>query len=187
MGSNRETKTSLTPMTKSVFAIILIIIFFSIAVFIFYKKSNNVDDVSKIGPSTLVSVTPLPTPTPTPKSNNIIQMENGLKIQDLKVGTGQEAKDGFAVSVNYIGTLENGTKFDSSYDRGQPFKFVLGAGQVIKGWDIGVAGMKIGGKRKLIIPPDLAYGSRNIGNGLIPPNSTLVFEVELLAVQALQK
>ena len=87
------------------------------------------------------------------------------------------------VSVNYVGTLLDGKKFDSSYDRNQPFSFVLGTGQVIKGWDEGVAGMKIGGKRKLIIPPALAYGDQNIGDGLIPANSTLIFEVELLGIQ----
>lgn len=169
--------------TKTIFALTLLVIFFGIAAFIFYRKSNDVGDISKIGLNPTISTTPLPTLTSTPESGSIIQMENGLKIQDLKVGTGQEAKTGYAVDVNYLGTLENGTKFDSSYDRGQSFQFVLGAGQVIKGWDIGVAGMKVGGKRKLIIPPDLAYGERGAG-GVIPPNATLVFEVELLAVQA---
>jgi len=111
-------------------------------------------------------------------------LENGLQITDEIVGTGAEATAGSTVSVNYVGTLENGKKFDSSYDRNQPFSFVLGAGQVIKGWDEGVAGMKIGGKRKLIIPPALAYGNQDMGNGLIPANSTLVFEVELLGVQS---
>ncbi len=111
-------------------------------------------------------------------------LENDLQIIDEVAGTGAEAKAGNIVSVNYIGTLESGKKFDSSYDRNQPFSFVLGAGQVIKGWDEGVAGMKIGGKRKLVIPPALAYGNQDIGNGLIPANSTLIFEVELLGVQS---
>jgi len=115
--------------------------------------------------------------------NNIITLPDGLQITDEIIGTGAEAKAGNAVSVNYIGTLTNGVKFDSSYDRGQPFSFILGAGQVIKGWDEGVLGMKVGGKRKLIIPPDLAYGEQGAGNGVIPPNSTLIFEVELLEVQ----
>jgi FKBP-type peptidyl-prolyl cis-trans isomerase FkpA len=105
----------------------------------------------------------------------------GLKIEDTKVGTGPEAVAGKTVSVHYTGTLTNGQKFDSSLDRGQPFKFKLGAGMVIKGWDQGFAGMKVGGKRKLTIPPDLAYGSRAIGP--IPPNSTLLFDVELLGVE----
>lgn len=111
-------------------------------------------------------------------------LENGLQVIDEVAGTGAEAKAGDTVSVNYVGTLLDGKKFDSSYDRNQPFSFVLGAGQVIQGWDEGVAGMKIGGKRKLVIPPALAYGSQEVGDGLIPANSTLVFEVELLGVQS---
>jgi FKBP-type peptidyl-prolyl cis-trans isomerase len=106
----------------------------------------------------------------------------GLEVQEMKPGTGAEAKSGQKVHVHYTGWLTNGKKFDSSVDRGQPFSFTLGAGQVIKGWDQGVAGMKVGGKRKLTIPPELAYGSKGVGGGLIPPNSTLVFEVELLKV-----
>jgi hypothetical protein len=114
---------------------------------------------------------------------NEINMENKLQITDIAIGTGAEAKAGNTVTVNYLGTLLDGKKFDSSYDRGIPFSFHLGAGEVIKGWDQGVSGMKVGGKRKLVIPPDLAYGSAEIGNGLIPANSTLVFEVELLDVK----
>lgn len=105
---------------------------------------------------------------------------SGLRITDLEIGTGAEAVSGELVSVNYRGTLTNGKEFDSSYGRG-PFQFPLGAGRVIKGWDEGVAGMKVGGKRKLVIPPDLAYGSRGAG-GVIPPDATLIFEVELLGV-----
>jgi FKBP-type peptidyl-prolyl cis-trans isomerase len=108
-------------------------------------------------------------------------LDNGLIIEDEKIGIGKEATAGHSVTVHYRGTLTDGTKFDASYDRGEPFTFNLGAGQVIKGWDEGVAGMKEGGKRKLTIPPTLGYGSRGAG-GVIPPNATLVFEVELLKV-----
>lgn len=104
-----------------------------------------------------------------------------LKIEDLVVGTGAEAKAGNQVQVHYTGWLTNGKKFDSSKDRNSPFPFPLGGGRVIKGWDQGVAGMKVGGKRKLTIPPHMAYGDRGFP-GAIPPNSTLVFEVELLKV-----
>ena len=105
-----------------------------------------------------------------------------LQISDMKVGSGKLAEKGKKVRVHYTGWLTNGKKFDSSKDRGEPFEFKLGAGQVIKGWDQGVENMKIGGKRKLTIPPELGYGNRDVGNGLIPANSTLVFEVELLDV-----
>ena len=105
-----------------------------------------------------------------------------LVKQELKPGTGAVAKSGDSVSVHYRGTLANGTKFDASYDRGKPFDFTLGQGQVIKGWDEGVAGMKVGGKRKLIVPPDMAYGASPPPGAPIPPNATLVFEVELLKV-----
>ncbi len=105
-----------------------------------------------------------------------------LKIEDLKVGTGAEAVSGKSITVHYTGTLTDGTKFDSSVDRGEPFTFNLGAGEVIEGWDKGFAGMKVGGKRKLTIPSDMAYGERGAGAS-IPPNSTLIFDVELLDVK----
>jgi FKBP-type peptidyl-prolyl cis-trans isomerase len=108
--------------------------------------------------------------------------QTGLVIDDVKLGTGAEARAGQTVTVHYVGTLTDGKKFDSSRDRGQGFEFKLGAGQVIKGWDQGVAGMKVGGLRKLTIPPELAYGDRGFP-GAIPPRSTLVFEVELLSVR----
>lgn len=106
---------------------------------------------------------------------------SGLKYQDVKEGTGDVATAGKTVAVHYTGWLTNGTKFDSSKDRGQAFEFPLGGGRVIRGWDEGVQGMKVGGVRKLTIPPELGYGARGAG-GVIPPNATLVFEVELLKV-----
>ena len=109
------------------------------------------------------------------------QDQEDLKIEDLEVGQGQEIKEGDTAQVHYLGTLTNGEKFDSSYDRNQPFEFQVGAGQVIQGWDQGLLGMKIGGKRKLTIPPDLGYGNQSAGN--IPPNSTLIFEVELIDIK----
>ncbi len=114
------------------------------------------------------------------------ELADGLKYTDTKVGTGAEATPGHKVTVHYTGWLDQngakGKKFDSSVDRGQPFAFVLGAHQVIRGWDEGVAGMKVGGTRTLVIPPELGYGARGAG-GVIPPNAKLIFDVELLGVQ----
>lgn len=104
-----------------------------------------------------------------------------LKIEDSQIGQGQEVKKGDTVQVHYLGTLTNNEKFDSSYDRNQPFEFQVGAGQVIEGWDQGLLGMRIGGKRKLTIPPALGYGNQPVGS--IPANSTLIFEIELIAIK----
>ena len=112
---------------------------------------------------------------------SIITTDSGLQYDELQVGEGAEATPGKTVTVHYTGWLTDGKKFDSSKDRNDPFAFVLGGGMVIRGWDEGVAGMKVGGKRKLVIPPELGYGARGAG-GVIPPNATLVFEVELLDV-----
>ena len=114
-------------------------------------------------------------------SGNEITTASGLKYVDLVEGTGPTPQTGQTISVNYIGTLENGTKFESSYDSGRPLQFILGTGAVIKGWDEGLMSMKVGGKRKLTVPPSLGYGTR--GTPKIPGNSTLIFDVELLGVK----
>ncbi|MBW4426066.1 MAG: FKBP-type peptidyl-prolyl cis-trans isomerase [Nostoc desertorum CM1-VF14] len=113
---------------------------------------------------------------------NAVTTPSGLKYVELKEGTGATPQTGQTVEVHYVGTLENGTKFDSSRDRGQPFSFKIGVGQVIKGWDEGLSTMKVGGRRQLIIPSELGYGARGAG-GVIPPNATLLFDVELLGVK----
>ena len=112
----------------------------------------------------------------------LTRMPSGLRYQDVAVGTGAEARAGQTAVVHYTGWLPDGKKFDSSRDRGEPFSFPLGAGQVIAGWDQGVAGMKVGGRRKLVIPSELGYGASGAPPD-IPPNATLVFDVELLGVQ----
>jgi peptidylprolyl isomerase len=113
---------------------------------------------------------------------NAVTTTSGLKYIDIQEGEGESPSKGQKVTVHYTGTLENGQKFDSSRDRERPFTFTIGVGQVIKGWDEGVAGMKVGGRRNLIIPAELGYGSRGAG-GVIPPNATLIFDVELLEVE----
>ena len=115
-------------------------------------------------------------------NGKVVKTASGLKYEDMTIGTGKEAKPGSHASVHYTGTLEDGTKFDSSRDRGEPFSFTIGAGEVIKGWDEGVAGMKVGGRRKLTIPSSIGYGAKGAGGGVIPPNATLIFDVELMDV-----
>ncbi len=150
-------------MKKELIAPTLVIVIFLGAAF-YYSKNVNTEMETKTTPAVSGQAEPV----------------TELKILDVVIGTGEEAVSGKKVSVHYVGTLQSGAKFDSSRDRGTPFEFDLGAGQVIKGWDQGVAGMKVGGKRILTIPPDLAYGSASVGS--IPPNSTLVFEIELLDI-----
>ncbi|MDX2213646.1 MAG: FKBP-type peptidyl-prolyl cis-trans isomerase [Oculatellaceae cyanobacterium bins.114] len=122
-----------------------------------------------------------PTTPSVDNSENVVTTESGLKYVDLVEGTGATPQRGQTVIVHYTGTLEDGTKFDSSRDRNQPFSFPLGTGRVIRGWDEGISTMKVGGHRQLIIPPDLGYGVRGAG-GVIPPNATLIFDVELLRI-----
>jgi len=145
---------------KKIYLIIILIIIV-LGFYLFFKNSKNNKE---------------------PEKNPNIYEIQGMKIEVLKEGTGDSSKNGDMVSVHYVGTLEDGTKFDSSIDRGIPFSFPLGAGQVIKGWDLGVLGMKVGEKRKLTIPPNLAYGETGTPGGPIPPNATLIFEVELLGI-----
>ncbi|MFM7472076.1 MAG: FKBP-type peptidyl-prolyl cis-trans isomerase [Nodosilinea sp.] len=128
----------------------------------------------------LAGATP-PDSTPAIKSKETVRTESGLQYVDLVEGTGAVPQTGQRVTVHYTGTLEDGTKFDSSRDRGRPFTFQIGVGQVIKGWDEGVSTMRVGGQRQLIIHPELGYGSRGAG-GVIPANATLVFDVELLRI-----
>jgi peptidylprolyl isomerase len=114
-------------------------------------------------------------------TSKMTKTASGLMYEDVVIGKGETPKPGQEVAVHYTGTLTNGTKFDSSLDRGEPIRFPLGAGRVIKGWDEGIASMKVGGKRKLVIPPELGYGSQDMGD--IPPNSTLLFDVELVEIK----
>lgn len=155
---------------KTIIIIVTILILVGVGVYLLPKSEDN---TLKINTS----------PSPLASSENNASPSAQLRIEDLKIGTGSaEVKSGDTVVMNYVGTLDNGTKFDSSYDRKTPFETKIGVGQVIKGWDEGIPGMKVGGKRRLTIPPDLGYSSTGAGDK-IPPNSTLIFEVELLQIK----
>lgn len=177
-------------MNKTVLVFTILIVFTAIAVWFVFQKTK---EVSMITETTTPTIIPMPDSAPstnsgqvsslqaTPEASQPIRYDNGLIIQDITVGSGKTAENGDTLSANYVGMLENGTVFDNSYDRGQPIEFVLGAGQLIKGWELGLPGMKEGGKRKLTIPPSLGYGDKGAG-GIIPPKATLLFEIELVGV-----
>ena len=129
----------------------------------------------------IISNNPQPAALSTADSDSNSYDIQGMKVEILQQGAGAAAKAGDTVTVNYVGTLADGTKFDSSIDRGQPFEFTLGQNSVIQGWELGVVGMKVGEKRRLTIPPELGYGSQGAG-GVIPPNATLTFEVDMLKI-----
>ncbi len=151
-------------MNKNIFfGLIAVIIFGFILVGLLTSQNSSKDDTIKLS------------------ENDIMANSGELIIEDIEEGTGDVAvESGDDIVIHYKGTLADGTVFDSSYDRGEPFQTQIGVGQVIQGWDKGVIGMKVGGKRKLTIPPQMAYGEQ--GQGSIPPNSTLIFEVELLEI-----
>jgi FKBP-type peptidyl-prolyl cis-trans isomerase len=160
-------------LMKKLIPILALAVIAAIIAGVFLLQNNSTEETSTVPPSSNISLDQEP-------SQDQPQVTE-LQSTDLTVGTGAEAATGKTVSVHYTGTLTNGTKFDSSVDRGTPFEFTLGEGRVIQGWEQGVKGMKVGGKRKLVIPPSLGYGSQ--ANGSIPANSTLIFEIELLGVK----
>ena len=153
---------------------------------LWFRLGGLIGDARTTGRSETAAVRPEPAytaPAVTATTQPVPEPPDAkLGVVDVVVGSGQEAKAGDHVSVHYVGTLPDGTEFDSSRKHGQPFEFQLGRGRVIKGWDQGVPGMKVGGRRKLTIPPSLGYGARGAGN-LIPPNATLLFDVELLSIK----
>jgi len=163
---------------KSIFIFTILAAFVAIAVWFVVQKTREVGQNIE---------TPAPTATPTSSPdeeqslNEPVRYDNGLVVLDVVVGEGKTAENGDTLSAHYIGALEDGTVFDESYGRGQPIQFVPGSGQLIKGWELGLVGMKEGGKRQLVIPPELGYGAQGAG-GAIPPNATLLFEIELVGV-----
>ena len=178
-------------MSKNIIPLLIVLaVVFSAftGIFLLSNQKNQAPDIN-FNPTSIPSPTNgiinnnVPSVTAVPiNMNDIKTMPDGLKIYDEAVGTGKEVKSEDTVTVNYVGYLENGTKFDSSYDRNSPLTIQIGVGQVIKGWDEGIVGMKVGGKRRLMIPSRLGYGASGAGSS-IPPNANLVFDVELLSVK----
>ncbi|MDB9307111.1 FKBP-type peptidyl-prolyl cis-trans isomerase [Aphanizomenon sp. CS-733/32] len=171
---------------KGIFlSVVLMLVCVGVLVFtqISGQKDAAIGNSSPAQPTTTVTLeNNTPIKSNTMSEANAVTTASGLKYIELQEGTGATPQAGQIVEVHYTGTLENGTKFDSSRDRNQTFKFKIGTGQVIKGWDEGVISMKVGGRRQLIIPSELGYGARGAG-GVIPPNSTLIFDVELISAQ----
>jgi len=163
-------------MTKSVLVFVILVVFIAIAVWFVIQKTREAG-------RTTITPTPTATPTstPAPEASEPVRYENGLVVQDVIIGNGKIAENGDTLSAHYVGALEDGTVFDESYGKGQPIQFVLGSGQLIPGWELGIVGMKEGGKRRLVIPPELAYGAQGAGDA-IPPNATILFEIELVSV-----
>lgn len=168
-------------MNKAITIVIVIIVI--IASFFYLLSSSEQDqDVQKQDTDQITQSETSMTQDTNEEPSPVVTTDSGLRYQILQTGNGQEAQKGDIVSVHYVGTLEDGTKFDSSIDRGSPFQFTLGVGQVIKGWDEGVAGMKIGEKRRLLVPSALGYGVNGYPP-VIPGNANLIFEVELLSIE----
>ncbi|HBB76876.1 MAG: hypothetical protein A2186_00075 [Candidatus Levybacteria bacterium RIFOXYA1_FULL_41_10] len=155
-------------MERALAAVIIILVLVGIGFLILRERQSTTNTTDDFALQTV-------TPSPRPESPT-------LKIEDLKVGTGAAVKEGDTITIHYQGALSSGQVFDSSYKRGTPFETEIGVGRVIEGWDRGVLGMKVGGKRRLIVPPSLAYGTSGV-TGVIPPNATLMFELELLAIK----
>lgn len=161
-----------------------VVIFFGLLFLVSVGLSNNQASNAIASPrseSAMVAASELDTTSEENTSSNMVTTESGLQYEVIKEGVGPTPEPGQTVTVHYTGTLEDGTKFDSSRDRAQPFSFPIGQGRVIKGWDEGLSTMKVGGRRRLVIPPELGYGARGAG-GVIPPNATLIFDVELLKI-----
>jgi FKBP-type peptidyl-prolyl cis-trans isomerase len=169
---------------RLIIGIIIALVVVIIGYFVFTDYKTRTQTATATPTTTANKTYPIGTldTTPPPPTANAVTTASGLIYEDLQVGDGATAKTGDTVSVNYTGWLADGTKFDSSLDRAQPFEFILGAGQVIPGWDEGVTGMNVNGTRLLVIPPDLGYGAQGAGT-TIPPNATLSFEVQLITIK----
>lgn len=170
------TPTMLKEKNKIIVGAVIVIILAVVGYFVFAPRSKPVYDSSSSSTQNMGQLQNNPqTASPATAITELI-------VEDISVGNGPAVKKGDTISINYLGTLTDGKKFDSSYDRGKPFETQIGMGQVIEGWDVGVIGMQVGGKRKLLIPSAMAYGAQGI-SGVIPPNAPLIFEVELVAIK----